>query len=185
MGADHSQFLLSDKVEALITRLIEREKGYVDHPADNGGPTNYGITLAALAEWRRAPVTAFQVKTLSEAEARLIYRDRYFFKPGFDAIADPEFQEFLFDFAVNSGPGAAIIALQTALKQMGLYSDKIDGGLGPNTRRAIAACNNIPQLYYMTKCERYELLLRFIGRDARQAVFAAGWANRLDELQDA
>ena len=31
-------------VDALIGGLIEREGGYVNHPADKGGPTCFGIT---------------------------------------------------------------------------------------------------------------------------------------------
>ncbi|MFN4017113.1 MAG: glycoside hydrolase family 108 protein [Reyranella sp.] len=175
---------LADKVEALISRLIEREGGYVNHPADRGGPTNWGITQATLAAWRGQRVTEFQVRTLSRDEARLIYRDVYFERPGFGGITDPELQELVFDFAVNSGPVAAAKGLQTALRDMGLYKAAIDGAFGPISRAALAACTNIPELYYRTKCERYELFLRFIGRDPAQTVFATGWANRLDELQD-
>lgn len=171
-------------IDDLIARLIEREGGYVNNPSDAGGPTNYGITLATLHEARNAPVSAADVQALTKAEAAAIYKDRYFTKPGFDAIADPELQEFLFDYAVNSGPGAAAKSLQTALQGMGLYTGAIDGGIGPLTRQGIRACQNMPELYYRTKCERYELLLRYIGSDARQATFAIGWANRLDGLQD-
>jgi lysozyme family protein len=31
-------------VEGLIDALIDREGGFVDHPADKGGPTCFGIT---------------------------------------------------------------------------------------------------------------------------------------------
>ena len=175
---------LDDKVEALISRLIDREGGYVNHAADRGGPTNWGITQATLATWRGQPVTEFQVRTLSRDEARLIYLDVYFNRPGFGGIADPELQELVFDFAVNSGPSAAAKALQTALRDMGLYKAAIDGGFGSLSQAALKACTNIPELYYRTKCERYELFLRFIGRDPAQTVFATGWANRLDELND-
>ena len=33
-------------VDELIDELIEREGGFVSHPADRGGPTRYGITEA-------------------------------------------------------------------------------------------------------------------------------------------
>ena len=33
-------------IHALIDRLIAREGGYVDHPADRGGATHWGITTA-------------------------------------------------------------------------------------------------------------------------------------------
>ena len=31
-------------VDSLIDELIEREGGYVNHSADGGGPTRFGIT---------------------------------------------------------------------------------------------------------------------------------------------
>ena len=33
-------------IEHLLDALIEREGGYVNHRADRGGPTRYGITEA-------------------------------------------------------------------------------------------------------------------------------------------
>jgi lysozyme family protein len=171
-------------VDTLIDRLIQREGGYVNHPSDRGGPTNFGITQATLSAWRERPVSAADVQALGKDEAKAIYRDRYFTRPGFDGVQDPELQELVFDFAVHSGPGAAAKGLQTALKDMGLYQGAIDGGFGPQSQAALRACRNIPELYYRLKCERFELFLRFIGRDPAQAVFATGWSNRMDEMQD-
>lgn len=121
---------------------------------------------------------------MQREEARKIYKDRYFDRPGFDVIKDPELQELMFDYAVSSGPGTAAKGLQAALRGMGLYKGVIDGGFGLQSQAALRACNNIPELYYRTKCERYELYLRFIGHDPAQAAFATGWANRMDEFQD-
>lgn len=165
-------------IDDLIKRVIEREGGYVDHPADRGGPTKYGITLATLHEWREVPVGASDVQALTMEEAAIIYKSRYFMKPGLDAVTDPEVQELLFDYAVNSGPGAAVRALQTAI---GVTAD---GSFGPVSKAALAQIINMPALFYRLKAERYESLLRYIGRDPSQAVFAAGWSNRLDQFED-
>jgi lysozyme family protein len=168
---------MNDAIEALISRVIEREGGYVNHPADRGGPTNYGITLAALHDWRGASVGAGDVAAMTEQEARAIYRDRYFVRPGLDCVTDPATLDLLFDFAVNSGPGAAVKALQLCL------GVPADGAFGPQSRAALAAVTNWPALFYRLKAERLELFLRYIGRDPAQAVFAAGWANRLDHFE--
>ena len=176
--------MISQKVQDLITRLLQREGGYVNHSADRGGPTNWGITQGTLSQWLGHPASVSQVQNLAQETAREIYLKNYFVRPGFDAIQDPELQEFMVDYGVNSGPGTAAKSLQTALKAMDLYAGAIDGGIGPITKAAIAACQNIPELYYRVKCERYELFLRYIGHDPSQAVFATGWANRLDDIND-
>ena len=41
-----------NRTDCLINDVIERfEGGYTNHPADRGGPTNMGITRAALSEY--------------------------------------------------------------------------------------------------------------------------------------
>ena len=37
---------MQDNIDDLIDVLIAREGGFVDHPADKGGPTRWGITQA-------------------------------------------------------------------------------------------------------------------------------------------
>ena len=101
-------------LDDMIAAVIRREGGYVDHPADRGGPTKYGITQATLSGWLGRAASANDVANMSEATARDIYKANYFIKPGFDAIPDPALQALMFDFGVNSGPAAATKALQTA-----------------------------------------------------------------------
>lgn len=168
---------MSDAIDDLISRVIQREGGFVNNPADAGGATKYGITKATLTGWRKSYVSDSDVEAMTEEEARAIYRAVYFDRPGFGAITYPPLLEFLFDFGVNSGPAAATKALQAAL------GVDADGVFGPISRAALGRCTNLQALFYRLKCERYELLLRFIGRDPAQAQFAAGWANRLDQFE--
>lgn len=152
---------MNDAMEDLITRVIQREGGYVNHPDDRGGPTKYGITQATLADWRRTPVTPWQVSLLTEDEARVIYRNVYF--RGLEAVKDPKVLEFLFDYSVNAGPGRALKALMVVLGAQKL------GTVDQAT------------LFWPLICERLDNFLRIIYRDPSQAVFAEGWANRIAE----
>ena len=68
--------------EDIIDGIIKREGGYVNNPADRGGPTKFGITLKTLKAWRGSPVTAWGVEGLGEDEAREIYESEYLVKPG-------------------------------------------------------------------------------------------------------
>ena len=47
----------ASEVDQMVDVLIEREGGYVNHPADKGGPTCFGITEA---QWRAPMVTQAQ-----------------------------------------------------------------------------------------------------------------------------
>ncbi len=102
-----------NEIERLLDELIEREGGYVDHPADRGGPTRYGITEAvAQAHGFRG-----SMRHLPRDEAAAIYRRLYWLRPRFDAVAErsPRLAAELFDTGVNMGPAVAATFLQRAL----------------------------------------------------------------------
>lgn len=163
---------------ALIDEVIAREGGFTNDGTDAGGATNFGITIGTLQEWRRKPTSIEDVRNLTIEEAREIYRVRYFQATGFDQVQDPQIQRFLFDYAVNSGERAAVKSLQRCI------GAKDDGAFGPISSAALKAITNLGMLFYALKCERYELLLRYVGTDSRQAIYANGWSNRLDQFEE-
>jgi lysozyme family protein len=100
-------------VDELIEGLIDREGGYVSHPADTGGPTCFGITEAVA----RAQGYAGEMRSLPRDEAAAIYRRLYWTRPGFDRIAarSAAVAAELFDTGVNMGAAVAATFLQRAL----------------------------------------------------------------------
>jgi len=129
-------------VEGMIGAVIEREGGYVDHPADRGGPTCWGITRAvALANGYDGPV-----RCLSRGAAAEIYRRVYWERPGYAQVAAraPGVAAALFDAAVNMGSAAATEFLQRALNALNRgaadFADIArDGLVGPATLAALDA----------------------------------------------
>jgi lysozyme family protein len=126
----------------LIHALINREGGYVNHPADRGGPTKYGITEAVA----RAHGYAGAMAQLPRDEAAAIYRRLYWLRPRFDQVARraPALAAELFDTGANMGPAVAATFLQralTALNRNGKdYPDLVpDGRIGPATLAALDA----------------------------------------------
>src|SRR5690606_13690489 len=84
LGADapgqfRQQGAAMNAIDTILDEIIRREGGYVNHPADRGGPTNFGITAQTLGSWRKLgrPATAAEVQALKEPEARAIYRQQY------------------------------------------------------------------------------------------------------------
>jgi lysozyme family protein len=103
-------------LDTLIDELIDREGAYIDHPADRGGPTRWGITEAVA----RAHGYRGDMRLLPRAEAAAIYRRIYWHRPRFDRIADhaPALAAELFDTGVNMGPAVAINFLRRALNAL-------------------------------------------------------------------
>ena len=128
--------------EAFIDKIIAVERGYVDHPDDRGGPTNFGITQATARKYGYAG----DMREMPESFAREIYRRRYIVEPGFDKVAqiDADVGMELIDTGVNMGQGRAATFFQRALnvfnQQGSRYADVAeDGAIGAVTLEAFKA----------------------------------------------
>ena len=178
--------------DRLIDGLIEREGGFVDHPADRGGATNYGITVAVA----RAHGYAGSMRAMPRAEAESIYRRLYWQRPGFDGVArlSERIAAELFDTGVNMGPAVAVTFLQralTALNRSGRdYPDLVpDGRIGPTTLRALQAFLSArgkgggeTVLLRALEALQGERYLRLAERRPANEAFLYGWlANRIGE----
>jgi lysozyme family protein len=170
-------------VEAMIEDVIRREGGFVDHPADRGGPTKFGITQAALARHLGRGVTAAEVESLSLDQARQIYRRDYYEAPRIDRLP-ASIQPFVFDSAVNHGPRRAIAFVQRVCNQAGFGQLSVDGVCGPNTMRAAhdAAWAMNDWLLAALVEERRSFYQATVAADPSQAVFLDGWLHRLAEF---
>jgi len=133
---------MRDNIDELIDELIAREGGFVDHPADKGGPTRWGITQSVAHRHGYMG----QMADLPRNVAALIYKKQYWRAPAFDKVAQiaPILAEELFDTGVNMGTGTAIGFLQRALNALNRngadYPDMaVDRTIGPDTLRALEA----------------------------------------------
>lgn len=159
----------------LLTPLLRREGGYVDHPNDRGGATNYGITQTVFTRWlmeRRQPVR--DIRAITQDEVSRIYFTQYWL-PASCADVPPGSRAIHFDAAVNHGVGRANRMLQEAA---GVVAD---GVIGAKTLAAIRIIS--PELLksrYVTI--RYRFYGTIIQRDKSQLSFIAGWMRRMEEF---
>ena len=178
-------------VEALVDALIDREGGYVNNPADRGGPTCFGITEAVA----RAQGYRGAMRQLPREEAAAIYTRLYWTRPGLDQIAKrsrPLAAE-LFDTGVNMGPAVAITFLQRALTALNRnakdYPDLVPDGLaGTVTLSALDAflkargTSGETVLLRALEALQGERYLRLAERRPANEAFLYGWlANRVGE----
>lgn len=179
-------------IDELIDVLIEREGTYVNHPADRGGPTRYGITEAVA----RAHGYGGSMAQLPRDEAAAIYRRLYWLRPRFDQVARraPLVASELFDTGANMGPAVAATFLQralTALNRNGSdYTDLTpDGRVGPATLAALdrflevrGAQRGETVLLRALEALQGERYLRLAEKRPANEAFLYGWlANRIGE----
>ena len=177
-------------VEEMIDELIEREGGYVDHPADKGGPTRFGITEAVA----RAHGYCGAMVDLPRREAADIYRRLYWLRPRFDQVAMrvPSVAAELFDTGANMGPAVAATFLQRALTALNRggsdYPDlTTDGRIGPATIAALDAFLGVrgrkggeTVLMRALEALQGERYLRLAEKRPANEAFLYGWlANRI------
>ena len=174
---------MSRSVEQMIDDVIRREGGYVHHPRDRGGPTNFGITQTTLARHLGRPASADDVRRLSRKIAADIYRRDYYEASGIERLP-ARIQSFVFDAAVNHGPGRAIRFVQQACNATGFGPLAVDGKCGPRTRRAAAAADRALGDDFLAALveQRRSFYHALVARDPGQGVFLNGWLNRLAEF---
>lgn len=155
----------------IISAIISREGGYVDKPNDAGGPTNWGITMDTLSSYRGSPVTASDVKMMTEEEAAAIYQKMYLKDTGIDHIKDDALRACALDTAVNFGPAAAVKLMQVAL---GVTPD---GQLGIKTLGALDQSDPKKVLYRLVRARVQHRAAR-VKANPSQVDFLLGWLNR-------
>ncbi len=164
--------------------ILKHEGGFVNDPADRGGATNLGITQATLSNWRGHQVSVDDVRNLTEDEAREIYEQNYLKKPKIDMLPFPHPQVFVFDMAVNHGPGRGIKICQSTINKAGFGPISVDGGMGPATAAAAERAQNEMGPYFQNAMveERkafYEAIMR---KNPSQERFRNGWMRRADSF---
>ncbi|QHM70131.1 glycoside hydrolase family 108 protein [Mixta intestinalis] len=124
----------------IFNAIIEKEGDYINHPADKGGPTRWGITEKVA----RAHGYSGAMADLPQTTALTILYTDYWTRPKLDRLAQVSqaIAIKLCDAGVNMGTATAITWLQRWLnafsQQQKLYAPlSTDGNIGPRTLEAL------------------------------------------------
>lgn len=145
--------------DIMIDRILTHEGGYVNHPSDPGGETNWGIS-------KRSYPTV-DIKNLTRDGAKAIYKRDFWDVIEGDKFSDGVAFQFL-DSAVNSGVNQSIRFLQRALD----IAD--DGHFGPKSKAALAVASE-SDVVMLFLSERLEFMTKLSIWDK----FGRGWARRI------
>lgn len=147
--------------ELAIGRVLGSEGGYVNHPSDPGGETNWGISKRSYPK--------VNIKKLTREQAVAIYYRDFWVPVGGDNLSAIIGYQCL-DAAVNHGLGTARRMMQRAL---GVADDGI---IGPVT------------LAMLRKIDPNDFLMRFVAerlefytRLGTWDKFGKGWTRRMAE----
>ncbi len=171
---------MADFVLAIV-KTLAREGGskHTETPGDTGGATKYGISQKAYPN--------LNIKNLTEAEARAIYKRDYWDKIRGGDIDSQAIAESIFDFAVNAGVSTSIKIAQKAVNRVFPGALDVDGVVGGQTIAAINRCNELSNsqelflsVFALEKLQRYADIC---NKNREQSKFLLGWVNRtLGEL---
>jgi lysozyme family protein len=151
-----------------IVKTLEKEGGsrYTEIQGDSGGATKYGISQKAYPR--------LDIRSLTEQQARDIYRRDYWDRIGGDRITDQVIAESIFDAAVNNGVRTASRLAQLAA---GVDEAQADGVIGNQSILLLSeiAVDRFITHFTLLKIARYAAIC---NKDRTQTKFLLGWINR-------
>ena len=160
---------MQDNYEHCLEMILHHEGGYVNHPKDPGGETNLGVTKRVYEEWGGEK----DMVDLLVEDVAPIYQKNYWDRCKCDDLPSG-LDLCVFDFAVNAGPSRSAKFLQR------LIGTTVDGGIGPNTLKAVdnyveeVGLETAIEDYQSARQEYYEALDTF-------DTFGRGWTRRVEE----
>lgn len=153
--------------------VLAHEGEWSDHPADPGGATMKGVTLANFRRYVEPKATKDDLRKITDAQVATVYRRFYW-----DAVHGAELPDgvdyAVFDFAVNSGPARAAKYLQAVV---GVVED---GRIGPATLKAVRAKMHATIIHEL--CDKR---MAFLQRLKTWPTFKNGWTTRVKDVRSA
>lgn len=164
--------------EKAVLEVIKVEGGYVDHPNDRGGATNYGITMEVLRDHLGKDITKDDVRNMNIHTAKEIYKKEYWDRLRLDFVMDKRVSQVIFDQAVNRG------VIRVARQVQRIVKVKEDGIIGPISLGAINKYDPIQFIIDFFKVSQISYL-NIVRNNPSQIVFLNGWINRTHKMLDA
>lgn len=163
--------------------VLRNEGGWVDNPADPGGATNKGITIATLRAYGpkllNIDPTISALKKLTDEQAGKIYKLEYWDPIFGDEIQFQPLANIICDFRVNAGYHANELLLKV-LNNLG--SNHSPGG--KLTRQVMESLNyhESAEVYMEYKAGRIAYYRNLAQDHPVLRRFLRGWINRVNSF---
>lgn len=162
------------RAELLMPFILKWEGGFSDHPADRGGATNRGVTMATFRQFYGTDRTADDLRAMTVTQWFRIFREGYWNRWQADRIASQSLANILVDWVWASGSHGIT-------RPQRLLGVTADGIVGEQTLAALAA-RDPEQLFHQLKTARIAFVEDIVRNNPSQKVFLQGWKNRIYDL---
>lgn len=167
-------------INKLVPHILKWEGGWSNDPADKGGPTMKGVTIAVYTAYRakkgKKTPTQQDLKNITQEEWTDILKTMYWDRWKADQINSQSIANLLVDWVWASG----LYGIKYPQKVLGV---KDDGIVGPKTLQAI---NNYPDqkaLFNKLWLRRKDHFVSIANSRPANKKFLKGWLNRLNDLK--
>jgi lysozyme family protein len=173
--------------QSFFPTLLKHEGGFVNDPADPGGATNKGVTMATFQQCAQSLLgvapTLDNLKSLTDSQAGVIYKKLYWDRVHAGEMTLQPLANIVFDFQVNAGSQASRL-LQKVLNDLGATPPlAVDGSVGTGTLRALAQAD-AAKVYARYKQGRKDYYVRLVQQRPSLQKFLKGWLNRVESFPD-
>ena len=186
---DAPPHLVDGPFQRALQVALRHENGFVDRPAERGGPTNCGITLDTWRAYIRTKEPAIadeacgaaSLKDISDEQIAELYYLGYWRPARCTDMPNEAVAAVAFDAAVNHGPAQAIRLSQQGAR---MPASDCDGVWDKQTRIRLksAAADSVGLIDGMLLA-RERFYRQIVRDDPSQGMFLRGWMNRLAGLK--
>lgn len=167
------------KVEILAPYIKKWEGGFANDPADRGGATNKGVTIATFEAYCKAKSlprpSVERLKRMTDAEWLDILKTMFWDKWQADKIKSQKLANILVDWVWGSG----VYGIKIPQRILGV---KQDGIVGDETLKALNAQDPDKLFQAIYEARKKYLNDITISRPANKR-FLRGWLNRLEDIR--
>ena len=167
------------KVEILAPYIKKWEGGFANDPADRGGATNKGVTIATFEAYCKAKSlprpSVERLKRMTDAEWIDILKTMFWDRWQADKIKSQKLANILVDWVWGSG----VYGIKIPQRILGV---KQDGIVGDETLKALNVQEPDKLFQVIYEARKKYLNDITISRPANKR-FLKGWLNRLDDIR--
>jgi lysozyme family protein len=168
-----------DKIfEQAFEKIMQVEGGYVNHPDDPGGKTNFGITELTARNLGYED----NMEDLTIDIAKELYYIHYWKNQRYNEILNRYIAIEMFDQAVNMGADRANRNLQKSYNLLSSRRIVVDGVIGLETLKAVNTCSRPTALFNLLNGYQIMHYIKLAERDDKFRLFIAGWVNKRIEI---